>query len=84
MSERAVERADTEWREELTPEQYDVLRRAGTEPAFKAVVDAEQDGKSLADTQQWHDSVGDRATGKVGLGYLDVKALLTLLDDVLT
>ena len=34
MSERAVERADTEWREELTPEQYDVLRRAGTEPAF--------------------------------------------------
>jgi hypothetical protein len=49
---------------------------AGTEAAFKAVVDAGQDGKSLADTQQWHDSVGDRATGKVGLGYLDLKALL--------
>jgi methionine-R-sulfoxide reductase len=34
MSERAVERPDAEWREELTPEQYDVLRRAGTERAF--------------------------------------------------
>jgi peptide-methionine (R)-S-oxide reductase len=34
MSERAVERADQEWRDELSPEQYDVLRRAGTERAF--------------------------------------------------
>lgn len=49
---------------------------AGTEKAFRAVVDASRDGKSLADTQQWHDSVGDRATGKVGLGYLDVKGIL--------
>jgi hypothetical protein len=46
---------------------------AGTEPAFKAVIDAGKDGKSLADTQQWKDSVGDRAAGKIGLGYLDVK-----------
>jgi peptide-methionine (R)-S-oxide reductase len=34
MSERAVERADQEWRDDLSPEQYDVLRRAGTERAF--------------------------------------------------
>jgi peptide-methionine (R)-S-oxide reductase len=27
-----VEKSEQEWREELTPEQYDVLRRAGTEP----------------------------------------------------
>jgi len=27
-------KTDEQWREELTPEQYDVLRRAGTEPAF--------------------------------------------------
>jgi peptide-methionine (R)-S-oxide reductase len=27
-------RSDEEWREELTPEQYEVLRRKGTEPAF--------------------------------------------------
>jgi peptide-methionine (R)-S-oxide reductase len=29
-----IERSDAEWREQLTPEQYDVLRRAGTEPPF--------------------------------------------------
>ena len=28
------ERSDAEWREELTPERYAVLRKAGTEPAF--------------------------------------------------
>lgn len=34
MSERAVERSDGEWQDDLSPEQYDVLRRAGTERAF--------------------------------------------------
>jgi peptide-methionine (R)-S-oxide reductase len=29
-----VDRSDDEWRAELTPEQYSVLRKAGTEPAF--------------------------------------------------
>jgi peptide-methionine (R)-S-oxide reductase len=29
-----VEKSDSEWRERLTPEQYDVLRRKGTERAF--------------------------------------------------
>ena len=29
-----VEKTDQEWREELTPEQYDILRRQGTEPPF--------------------------------------------------
>ena len=32
--ERAVVKSDEDWRNELTPEQYDVLRRAGTEPPF--------------------------------------------------
>ena len=29
-----VTRSDEEWRQELTPEQYEVLRRKGTEPPF--------------------------------------------------
>lgn len=29
-----VERSDEEWRKELTPEQYEVMRRKGTERAF--------------------------------------------------
>jgi len=33
MSDR-VEKSDAEWREQLSPEQYEVTRRAGTERAF--------------------------------------------------
>jgi peptide-methionine (R)-S-oxide reductase len=29
-----ISRSETEWREQLTPEQYRVLREAGTEPPF--------------------------------------------------
>ena len=34
MGTRKVEKSEQEWHEQLTPAQYEVLRRAGTEPPF--------------------------------------------------
>src|SRR5439155_5650654 len=49
---------------------------AGTETAFKDVVDATKDGKTLAGSDQFKNTVGDRGNGKAGLAYVDAKALL--------
>ena len=40
-----IEKSEDAWREELTPAQYDVLRRSGTEPPFTgAYVHTKDDG----------------------------------------
>lgn len=45
MSEK-VERSDEEWRARLSPEQYRILREAGTEPPFSgALLDVKEEGE---------------------------------------
>lgn len=45
MSDQRVELSEAEWRERLTPEQYEVLRRGSTERAFSgAYWDAKDTG----------------------------------------
>ena len=45
MDVEKVEKTDEEWRQELSPEQYAVLRQAGTERPFSGkYVDAKDDG----------------------------------------
>jgi peptide-methionine (R)-S-oxide reductase len=40
-----IEKTDEQWRAELTPEQYDILRRKGTEPPFTgSYVHTKEDG----------------------------------------
>jgi peptide-methionine (R)-S-oxide reductase len=40
-----VQKSDDEWRKELSPEEYRVLRQAGTEPAYKGeYTDTETEG----------------------------------------
>lgn len=38
-----IEKSESEWRAQLTPEQFEVLRRAGTEPAFSGRYHATKD-----------------------------------------
>ena len=44
--DRRVEKTEAEWRKELTPEQYRITRKKGTETAFTgAYCEAHEDGK---------------------------------------
>lgn len=41
-----MKKSDAEWRKELTPEQYQICRQCGTEPAFSGKYwDCHEDGK---------------------------------------
>ena len=44
-SQREVQKSDEQWRSELSPEQYEILRKAGTERAFTGPYwDSKDDG----------------------------------------
>jgi peptide-methionine (R)-S-oxide reductase len=45
MDSTKVEKTEEEWRQELTPEEYEVMRRHGTEPPFTGkYVHSKEDG----------------------------------------
>ena len=45
MATEQIQKTDEQWREELSPEQYDVLRKGGTERAFTGEYwDVKEDG----------------------------------------
>src|SRR5215210_7877397 len=45
MADTKIQKSESEWREELTPEQFDILRNKGTERPFTgAYVDTKDDG----------------------------------------
>jgi peptide-methionine (R)-S-oxide reductase len=45
MAETKIKKTEEEWRRELTPEQYAILRQKGTEPAFSgALYENHEDG----------------------------------------
>lgn len=41
MAKSRIEKTDAEWRRTLTPEQYDIMRRHGTEPPGTSPLDRE-------------------------------------------
>ena len=45
---KKIEKTDAEWRAELTPEQYRILRQGGTEPPFSGeLLDTKDEGQFL-------------------------------------
>ena len=81
-----IKKTDEEWRAELTPEQYEVLRKAGTERAFTGrYVDEKADGMYAcaacgADLFS-SDTKFDSGTGWPSFTDPAVAAAVTLRDD---
>jgi hypothetical protein len=44
---REIEKSEADWREELTPQQYDILRRAGSRAGVRRRVRFQQDRRHL-------------------------------------
>jgi peptide-methionine (R)-S-oxide reductase len=81
-----VTRSESEWREQLTPEQYRVLREAGTEPPFSGrYVYAKDDGvyrcAACGAELFSSDTKFDSGTGWPSFTEPVVAASLELLDD---
>jgi peptide-methionine (R)-S-oxide reductase len=62
-------KTDAEWRAELTPEQYDVLRRGGTEPPFTGRYAFTKDDGTYRCAACGHELFSSQAKFESGTGW---------------
>jgi peptide-methionine (R)-S-oxide reductase len=79
-------KSEQQWREELTPEQYEILRRGGTEPAFTGRYVFAKDAGTYRCAACGHDLFSSQAKFESGTGWPSftepaVAESVELLDD---
>ena len=83
---RETLKPEQQWREELTPEQYEVLRRGGTEPPFTGKYVFAKDAGTYRCAACGHDLFSSQAKFESGTGWPSftepaVAESVELLDD---
>jgi peptide-methionine (R)-S-oxide reductase len=62
-------KSEQQWREELTPEQYEILRRGGTEPPFSGKYVFAKDAGTYRCAACGHDLFSSQAKFESGTGW---------------
>ncbi len=69
MAEPQVQKSEQEWRQQLTPQQYEVLRQAGTEPPFTGAYVYNKDSGSYRCAGCGAELFGSQAKFDSGTGW---------------